>query len=848
MPRSASKSNSESGSAEKSGTGSDPDEDKPDKSEADTSDKQSEAGSGKDSDANEAPEKGGSPRAGSPRSSKGVKKKASEGKKGDIETGEATEEAEDDKAADDKAADDDDEKAEKHAYGEEENWDEEDWDEDYDEEEESEYETDDEEEEADDDDDYVEEDKGEGDSESDRLTIVTVSNETERSDLEILEAVRQTAQVVPEPPWAKSLKSVWQCLFAFFLPVLLVFIIIYAFFKCTQALFQILNDIWIILRQLIWLLIRVALSPLYIMWKVFVPRFIQKQAEEEFERRVGRRLRAVWQLLTLIQDTIFDIPSILVACVKAAGETCMMPAKRVFGVCCWRYGGFYFDKMVSKPMYDAHVNRHIQKKRKQAGHDKKELEDKKKSSLLSHEGKSRKRKEMIKQRHRKQILKKQLAQDDIKLFMPVANKHHKEQRVQLIEKERKDYFSRTMITERRYAIAVGFTWCMIGLTLLLLVIDGAEGETCVICEDNSDLEVRICRNGKGRDCAFQEHQDQVLVAIGLCGVGVMLLAYSVFLYKPVHLAQKKFEDDLKKKEEEAEAAKDAGPDVKGKEDPDMLAVRMIRELQERRSIARMMKSVYVASPLWTIVRMGTHCISGPFHTVLRWENRRRLHERSIALQYALYMAAGGWVLWVKNAFMRYQKRTNKRVFGDQGETDLETTRMQRCCVSSAALFLGSCCCCLFSMACGRKCVKRFGRSQLARVLRKALGIVDLEAEECGSPTGSARKSMVNTGARNGKAGGINLEDTLAMFGLNELDAEELAAERKRKAEDEERIAAAERKAAMEELTSGLAESQREAGQMKRLDIQLEPELDEIGPAEIFVEAKKDEDDESLIEG
>jgi hypothetical protein len=273
-------------------------------------------------------------------------------------------------------------------------------------------------------------------SSSSSSSMSSISNETADSNIQVFETKRQTAQVIPEAPFAGVLAVLRQLAIAILLPVILVCLIVYALVKCMQGILQLISDACIVLRQLIWLALRVALIPLYILWRL-TPKFAQRFITTEYERRVGFRVRRVIGCLSAVRDIIRDLPQILVACTGAGIDTCVKPLQRLLGACCWQHCGTYFHRWVNQPLHDAHINRLIHRVRKLAGFHKKDVAAKKLQSI-SGESKRRNVRIEMRERHKRQKAKARLASLEIDLQVELAGPKdkHKTKKFQLPDKTR----------------------------------------------------------------------------------------------------------------------------------------------------------------------------------------------------------------------------------------------------------------------------------------------------------------------------------------------------------------------------------------------------------------------------
>eukprot|EP00928_Gymnodinium_smaydae_P006067 TRINITY_DN12111_c0_g2_i1.p1 TRINITY_DN12111_c0_g2~~TRINITY_DN12111_c0_g2_i1.p1 ORF type:complete len:846 (+),score=195.21 TRINITY_DN12111_c0_g2_i1:207-2744(+) len=693
--------------------------------------------------------------------------------------------------------------------------------------------------------------------------VSSISNETEVSDPVVIESKRQTAQVLPDVPWSDMLRNCRQCAIALFLPVVLVLLLIYGLLKCVQAFLRLLIDIGIVVKQLISLAVRVSLSPLYILWTLLLPKVVRNAITKEYDRRLGKRLHKIRKVIKKITWAIYDIPNVGTACGSACIETCFYPAKRCFGSMCWQYFGKYIHTYVAQPLIDSHINHTIRRRRYLAGLSKRETDQKKKMSQNENKG-SRRKREMI-ERQKRLKAKKKLAQLEIVLSVEVTGSgQKKEQRVQLMDKARNQLLSRTMIMERRYGIAVGFVWCVIGSSLLVFVLDGTKDETCTLCQENPELGVKVCRHGRGRDCAFFYHTDQTFIAVGIIAVGAMLMAYSIFLYRPQRMA----EDKLKKeKEKEAEDEKRELEMTHKPDDPEIQAIHNLQEDMHRPTLPRLVYRCYKATPLYVIIKRVSYCIELMGRALVRCEQRLKIREGSVNFQHAIYLLCGGWVARAWRHIMDRYNFLAKKIYASEGAYDL--SQFERGVVGFICFWqiVGGA---FSSTPCGRPIARRVQRTDLWR------GLAGLYEEMMTVHKGGPNRSVLQTGAsessrRNTRlsrststlqrtqsgSGGLKgkkkggkdkpqetgkvrtMEEVLRSLGLD--DAADEAEEEMKKVDEEAHEAQEEQEEdgyqrRMEELITGLTEEVREAGYYSDMP---EPDLE---PGGLIMMEENDESD------
>mmetsp|Transcript_145558 Transcript_145558/g.271020 ORF Transcript_145558/g.271020 Transcript_145558/m.271020 type:complete len:945 (+) Transcript_145558:52-2886(+) len=524
---------------------------------------------------------------------------------------------------------------EDHEGGESEQEDEEDLDDDMDDYGEEGWEDDDDEEESEEESAGHDEEGGEDDEVKSDVaqTVSTVSNEIEvKSDLEYYDLDRQPAHVFPEPPWGGVKDQAKQVMISCLLPILLAILLLYAGFKFLQALAQCLVDSFNVGTALLWILIRLVFSPLVLIWKLFIPTYLQRYASAQYDQKIGRRIRYALALKRRVIAAIMDLPNVIVACSFAAFDTCYTPARANCGIVLYRYFGQYIDKYVFKPISDSNINR-LTRRRKNHVYSNKGEHDikmiKKKQEMIA-----RKQKREARDKAKKLRVKKR--QQEMNVTLQVADERNKlpsmMQTHQFEDKKSTEMISRTMIIERRYAVAIGFFWCVVGFAMLIKVLDGTSGERCTICNTNNEIEMEICRHGIGRDCAFNLHRIEISVAIVLMSMGVVLLVYSTFLYKPRGLSEEAAE---KERAEKLAAAEKRVASAKRMEDADMLIINDVVDRLKKATVPRVARKVYMKSPCRGIYLQFSRRSTRPLQILLKWEDKNRLAERSIAFQQRL---------------------------------------------------------------------------------------------------------------------------------------------------------------------------------------------------------------------
>ncbi|CAE8655975.1 unnamed protein product, partial [Polarella glacialis] len=370
-------------------------------------------------------------------------------------------------------------------------------------------------------------------------SVSEVSNEVEVEDFDIdfPDIERNTAQVIPDQPGLGLLYCARKLVLSCLLPLLLAGLVLYAVFKGVKFFLQFLFDIWIISKYLALLMIRIVLFPFYLLFKLFVPKFIQVIVYEVYDQRIGRRVRVVLKIKQQGEDFITDMPNILFACFWAASETCFAPLWSCCQRLCLATLGKYFWFKVIVPVQDARINNVILQKKRHAMKDSEYLDPGVVSQTrLVASRLKRAQVKASKEKARRLRIRRREEGLHIALHLPLGkNYQHAQLMKQFEETDKTKIHSRTMSIERRYAVGVGAVWTMLGMGALILTLDGAENEQCTICEDHPEVGMKMCRHGQGQDCVFVYHSREVIIAIAITTIGLLLLVYSMFLYRPASL-------------------------------------------------------------------------------------------------------------------------------------------------------------------------------------------------------------------------------------------------------------------------------------------------------------------------
>jgi len=472
---------------------------------------------------------------------------------------------------------------------------------------------------------------------------------------------QQFAQVVPEPPWSKLTGQCFRLAVACSLPILFVCLVVYGLYKCGKCIGQVIFDVYLLVRHLAWFAIRVALSPFYILWKVFVPSFIQTSVAQWYEERIGIRVRKVFARKRSFEETVADFPNIVLACQLAAVETCVRPLQKHGGKLAWHYLGRHIDAWVLKPLQDAHLNRSAASRRKRAqGWSQRHAEAK---ELMRRMAPKRARQNARKKCERAKRLRAKKKRQQLEITLTLENAAEADgapQKVQLQDKSRHQMISRTMIVERRYAVAVGIIWFLAGGAVILLTLDGSEGARCTICEDHADVGIKVCRHGSGRDCAFQQYEGRIIGCIAVMVVGCLLLVYAIFLYRP---RSRKEKHEAERERRRQQIISDNSGTMHKTKDEYVEAIEFLLEQRQTRTPARMIRNFYRGSRLWTCMQNCSFCMNGPLACIFRWEHKHNCRERSVFMQWALYMSVIGWLQKLVELINRRRAQTPRHDFG-----------------------------------------------------------------------------------------------------------------------------------------------------------------------------------------
>eukprot|EP00913_Durusdinium_trenchii_P011546 g10840.t1 len=177
------------------------------------------------------------------------------------------------------------------------------------------------------------------------------------------EITRGAAQVFPEESWRRPLQRLQALLLSCLLPILLALLVVFAAFRLVKLFFQLLNDVYIVVRYVVLLAIRIALFPFYLLW-LLLPSFIQDFLWENYEQRFGHRVRAVLSVKHAVEETISDVPDMLWACLVALYYSCVQPIGQTCRQLAWRLCGRMLVNTVFDPLHDAQVNKASWSKRK----------------------------------------------------------------------------------------------------------------------------------------------------------------------------------------------------------------------------------------------------------------------------------------------------------------------------------------------------------------------------------------------------------------------------------------------------------------------------------------------------
>jgi len=603
-----------------------------------------------------------------------------------------------------------------------------------------------------------EEERGENDAETKDLeyededaSVSSISNETDHSDSDddMPEVQRGPAQVFPEERWRRPVERLRSTLLSCLLPVLLAVLVLYSLYRGVKLFLRSLFDIYIVVKCLVLLAIRIALFPLYLLWLLLIPSFIRSFIWEKFDERIGRRLRRVVAFKRSVEEVICDIPGMLWACMLAGFHACLVPMGTTCQSLCWLICGRTVMERVLDPLHDADVNRVAWSKRRFIEGRGEKQKKAASQAMLAASHLRRAKAQALRAKARRRRQQRRRKELNIELALPVHMKKNlspDELRVQLQEFDPSKVKSRVMIVERRYAVFVGLAWMLFGLAVLVWTLVGSEDEPCSICTETPQSGFRLCRLGVGQECAFAHHSSEVIASIVLIGVGMVLSIYATCLYRPrSKSAEAIAEEEAKaKKNYQALAAR-----LKKTEDLEAQVQSMLEDHFEKPSCAKQMRECYYASPLGYVQYAVDSCGRAVIRPILRCEQRRRLRQRSIVVQGALTFLAFGWLLALCGLFSRCLhalcrgKAGRRRVSKPEGGAS--SRPKYRCCPGLRRLL--------------ERCY----------VWRAFLYWTGLGGR---SGYGGDDSKVVDAAKRSAGGGARTLEETLAQFGLDTVVAKE----------------------------------------------------------------------------
>lgn len=459
-------------------------------------------------------------------------------------------------------------------------------------------------------------------------TVTTVSNETDvDSDFSINDIERQPAQIFPEPPWSGMGSQATKVAVSCLLPFMLVLLVLYGLYKFLQISFQCFFDSFTVGTKLVWLLIRLVLSPFNILYHLITPHYIKKHVSSTYDQHIGRRVRVILKVKRFIVRGVLDIPFIMLSCAMAFVETCVFPAKDGCKSCSWNYFGQHIFKHIMSPMYAHHINVTSKQKRKHVDASRKDQDMR--ASRLRYQKKAKKRKQMQHERAKK-MRKKRTGAVEVQLAVPAGDIDlgaNLKDRVTLRDKNPIDYVSRTMIIERRYAVAIGFFWSLAGLVMIIILLDGQRGERCEICAQNEELNVVVCRHGIGRDCSFSLHRFELMVGIAVSSMGNIVMIYATFLYKPHGGAQRASEQERVKRLK-AKEDRESKPGKK-MQDPDTQAIDIVKLKIKEPTLPKVLKLIYRHTPFHSIADLVGGLMNEPLKKLYKFEKSKKWAARSI---------------------------------------------------------------------------------------------------------------------------------------------------------------------------------------------------------------------------
>lgn len=516
-------------------------------------------------------------------------------------------------------------------------------------------------------DDETAEEVHDGDEEDEEsISVSSVSNEGDDSEEdELPEIQRHVAQVFPEEQWRRLVQRTQGLLLSCLLPILLAVLLVFAAFRMVKLLFQLLNDLYIVVRYLLLLCIRITLFPFFLIW-LLLPIFIRDFLWEQYEQRFGQRVRAVLQVKRSVEETVADLPDMLWACVVALYYSCIQPILQTCRSLCWMLCGKTLVASVFDPLHDAQVNKATWNKRKfLEGRGKKNRGASQAMMASAHLRRAKAQALRAKARRKRQ--KRRQLEHQIQLTLPAHQRKLLKQEdlfVQLEEHNPAKLKSRVMIVERRYAVFVGLAWMLAGQAILVMTLAGSDGETCTICSEIPSLGMRMCQRGEGRHCAFEHHSTQIVASVVLIGVGLLLGIYATCLYRPRSKSAEAIaeEEEVAKKHYEALAAK-----LKKTEDLESQVYGLLEDHFERPSFAKSMRNCYYASCLGYFQSALDSCGYCVLRRMLRCEQRGRLRQKSLWLQELCIFLSLGWVSQLCGKLRRCMSRIRSENKGRKGE-------------------------------------------------------------------------------------------------------------------------------------------------------------------------------------
>jgi len=110
--------------------------------------------------------------------------------------------------------------------------------------------------------------------------------------------------------------------------------------------------------------ILLAISPLYLLYKMILPGFMQDVIYDSYYQNIGTYIDELLRWKTIAEETLTDLPNVTLACLAAGVETCIQPANENTKKYCWRYLGIHIEDWFLIPARDAHINRLLMRKRR----------------------------------------------------------------------------------------------------------------------------------------------------------------------------------------------------------------------------------------------------------------------------------------------------------------------------------------------------------------------------------------------------------------------------------------------------------------------------------------------------